>query len=69
MRGKVRGDNMAKYEQGAAPAVLFEGDKVVWASRGGKLTVKDEIAFCNKNRLHNRLLTAGAVYIEDIKEQ
>ena len=68
MRGKVRGDNMAKYEQGAAPAVLFEDDKVIWAFRGGKLELKDEFAFRSENRLHNRLLAAGAVYIEDIKE-
>jgi hypothetical protein len=66
---KVKGDNMAKYVQGTAPAVLFEGDNVVWAFRGGNLAIKDEIAFCNENRLHNRLLAAGAVYIEDIKEQ
>ena len=57
---------MAKYEQGTAPAVLFEGDKVVWACRDGKLAIKDEIAFCNENRLHNRLLAAGAAFIEDL---
>jgi hypothetical protein len=68
MCGKVRGNNMAKYEQGTAPAVLFEGDNVVWAFREGKLAIKDEIAFCNENKLHNRLLAAGAVFIEDIKE-
>ena len=57
---------MARYEQGTAPAVLFEGDKVVWAFREGKLAIKDEIAFGNDNRLHNRLLEAGAVFIEDL---
>jgi hypothetical protein len=60
---------MAKYEQGEAPAVLFEGDKVIWAFREGKLELKDEFAFCNENRLHNRLLAAGAIWAGEIKEQ
>ena len=58
---------MAKYAQGTAPAVLFEGPHVAWVFREGKLELKDEIAFGNENQLHNKLLAAGAVWIEETR--
>jgi hypothetical protein len=45
---------VTRYEQGVAPAVLFEGDKVVWGFREGELAIKDEITFCNENRFHKK---------------
>ena len=37
MRGSIKGNNMAKYEQGAAPEVMFENGEVVFAFRKGRL--------------------------------
>jgi len=49
---------MAKYEQGDAPAVLFSGDKVVFAFTCRQLECD------NSDGLHEILIGAGAVCIE-----
>jgi len=56
---------MAKYEQGTAPAVMFENGEVLFAFRGGKLERKDEKVRENGGTLHDKLITAGAICIED----
>lgn len=55
---------MAKYEQGAAPAVLFENGKVVFAFREGKLEIRDELVRENGYELHKKLMQYGAVCID-----
>ena len=55
---------MAKYEQGAAPAVLFENGEVVFAFREGKLEIRDEMARENKCELHKKLIKYGAICVE-----
>lgn len=60
---------MAIYEQGEAPAVLFEGDKVVWAFREQRLALKDAFAYRNNNELHNRLIAAGAICVKYFEEE
>ncbi len=56
---------MAKYEQGTAPAVMFENGEVVFAFREGKLELKDEKVREKGGILHHKLIAAGAVCIED----
>jgi hypothetical protein len=56
---------MAKYEQGIAPAVMFENGEVVFAFRHGKLELKDEKVRENGGKLHDKLIAAGAICIED----
>lgn len=56
---------MAKYEQGTAPAVLFKNGEVIFAFRDGKLEIKDEKVRENGGKLHDTLITAGAICIED----
>ena len=56
---------MAKYEQGIAPAVMFENGEVVFAFRQGKLELKDEKVRENGGKLHDKLIAAGAICIED----
>ncbi len=56
---------MAKYEQGIAPAVMFENGEVVFAFRQGKLDLKDEKVRENGGKLHDKLIAAGAICIED----
>ena len=55
---------MAKYEQGTAPAVMFENGKVVFAFREGKLEIRDEMVRENGGRLHDKLIAAGAICVE-----
>lgn len=55
---------MAKYEQGTAPAVVFENGKVVFAFREGKLEIKDEMVRENGCELHKKLIKYGAVCVE-----
>jgi hypothetical protein len=55
---------MAKYEQGAAPAVLFENGEVVFAFREGKLEIRDELVRENGYELHKKLIQYGAVCID-----
>ena len=56
---------MAKYEQGIAPAVMFENGEVVFAFRQGKLDLKDEKVRENGGKLHDKLIAAGAICFED----
>jgi|GEM_PF-1867395 len=56
---------MAKYEQGTAPAVMFENGDVIFAFRKGKLELKDEMVRENSGKLHDKLIAAGAICIED----
>ena len=56
---------MAKYEQGIAPAVMFENGEVVFAFRQGKLDLKDEKVRENGGKLHDKLIAAGAICVED----
>jgi len=60
---------MAKYEQGAAPAVLFENDEVVFAFRDGKLELKNALVREKNGELHDKLIAAGAICIEDGRNQ
>jgi len=56
---------MAKYEQGSAPAVMFENGEVLFAFRQGKLELKDEKIHENDGKLHDKLIAVGAICIED----
>jgi len=56
---------MAKYRQGTAPAVLFVNGEVVFAFREGKLELKDEQVRANSGELHDKLIAAGAICVED----
>jgi hypothetical protein len=56
---------MAKYEQGITPEVMFENGEVVFAFRQGKLELKDEKVRENGGKLHDKLIAAGAICIED----
>lgn len=56
---------MAKYKQGTAPAVVFINGEVLFAFRDGKLELKDEKVRENGGDLHDKLIAAGAVCIED----
>ncbi|WP_319585796.1 hypothetical protein [uncultured Desulfobulbus sp.] len=56
---------MAKYEQGTAPGVIFINREVLFAFRGGKLELKDEKVRENGGTLHDKLIAAGAICIED----
>jgi hypothetical protein len=56
---------MAKYEQGTAPAVLFMNGEVVFAFRDGKLELKDEKIRGEGSELHEILIAAGAICVED----
>ncbi len=58
------GKQMAKYEQGKAPAVLFENGEVVFAFREGKLEIRDEMVRKNGHELHRKLMQYGAVCLE-----
>ena len=58
---------MAKYEQGTAPAVMFENGEVVFVFREGKLAIRDEIARENGGKLHDKLIGAGAICVEEGK--
>ena len=55
---------MAKYEQGTAPAVVFENGKVVFVFREGKLEIKDEMVRKNGCELHKKLIKYGAICIQ-----
>lgn len=56
---------MAKYEQGTAPAAMFENGEVLFAFREGKLELKDEKVREDGCILHYKLMAAGAICIED----
>jgi len=56
---------MAKYEQGTAPAVIFVNGEVLFAFRDGKLELKDEKVRENGGELHDQLIAAGSICIED----
>jgi hypothetical protein len=56
---------MAKYEQGTAPEVLFENGEVIFAFREGRLALKNEKVRENGGALHDKLIAAGAICIED----
>lgn len=56
---------MATYKQGTAPAVVFINGEVLFAFRDGKLELKDEKVRENGGDLHDKLIAAGAVCIED----
>jgi hypothetical protein len=56
---------MAKYTQGTAPAVVFINGEVLFAFREGKLELKDEKVRENGGDLHNKLIAAGALCVED----
>ena len=56
---------MAKYEQGTAPAVMFENGEVLFAFREGRLALKNEKVRENSGELHNKLIAVGAICIED----
>lgn len=58
------GKRMAKYEQGTAPAVLFENGEVVFAFREGKLEIRDELVRENGYELHKKLMQYGSVCLE-----
>lgn len=55
---------MAIYEQGTAPAVVFENGKVVFAFREGKLAIRDEMVRENEGELHKKLIRYGAICVE-----
>lgn len=60
---------MAKYEQGTAPAVLFENGEVVFAFREGKLELKNALVREKGGVLHAKLIAAGAICVEDGRDQ
>jgi hypothetical protein len=60
---------MAKYEQGKAPEVLFLNGEVLFAFRNGKLELKNEKVRENGGKLHDQLIAAGAICIEDGRKE
>jgi hypothetical protein len=56
---------MAKYEQGTAPTVVFINGEVLFAFRDGKLELKDEMVRENGGELHDKLIAAGSICVED----
>ncbi|MBV5318945.1 MAG: hypothetical protein JZU50_14200 [Desulfobulbaceae bacterium] len=56
---------MAKYEQGTAPAVVFINGEVLFAFREGKLELIDEKVRENGGELHDKLIAAGSICVED----
>lgn len=53
---------MAKYDQGSAPAVLFNGDSIVWAFTHRALECEFD------QGLHDKLIGAGAIRLDAPEE-